>query len=370
MNFNLTQLFKRQNPADNILSSIYNSNNTKINILNYTYACRLHCLLLFMKKNKISITKDKILLICHLFDKYKNIKLIDDKYNFDLEISKIRNKTLINFMMSAIASILFFLIKLQEKTAGITLKDFLSKMKYKKFIIIICILIIGCIFFYKYTYNYMKDEFTCNTQIVSYIKKIKSPDDIYLHLSNFKAINEKCVLYCAMLNKLSLETINKFDNINMYINNITKQDLRDTVLTHFAEKINEAIKQGEKQGEKQTDQLEEKPEEKPVEKQEEKQTDQIEEKQTDQIEEKQIDQLEEKQTDQLEEKQTDQLEEKQTDQLEEKQTDQLEEKQTDQLEEKQGEKQGEQLKEKQEEKQEEILENKKKSNRGRKKKLI
>ena len=244
----LNQMMMNQKPDINtILSKIYNINNTKINIVSNKSSIRLHSLLKFMKKNKINITKDKILLICHLFDNYKNMKMIDDKYNFDTEISKIRNKELLRtFQTTLIAAGTLFINFLGKNSA-----TSLSYIKTKKWLIItLCIIIIGCIFFYKYTYNYMKDEFVHNTSIVRYLKPLKSLDDIYIYIEDIKSVDANCVLYNEMLNKLDIETINKYENVDDYITNRFKRledrpEVREAVLTHFAEKIKEAIVKGE-----------------------------------------------------------------------------------------------------------------------------
>ena len=63
-----------------VLSRIYNLTGTKLNVIKNDDAIRLNCIIKFMKKNNINISKDKILLICHFFDNYKNTKNLDNTF--------------------------------------------------------------------------------------------------------------------------------------------------------------------------------------------------------------------------------------------------------------------------------------------------
>jgi hypothetical protein len=218
-----------------ILGNMYNMNGGKINVLGNASASRLYSLLKFMKKNKLNITKDKILLVCHLFDNYKNIKLLEGDYNFDFEISKIRNKQLLltfqQFISICVLGSVQIGFKFKEFTNTIT-----SFFKNKKWLIIILfIVIISGILFYKYSYNYMKDEYTHNTSITRYIKTLKSMEDIYMYINDIKSVDTSCILYNAMLDKLNIDIISKYDNVDNYIKHrftpidITKLELLNPV---------------------------------------------------------------------------------------------------------------------------------------------
>ena len=144
------------------------------------------------------------------------MKLIEDKYNFVNEIDIVRNKKILDVCMK-IGTILGVTIIESYSTIKNLSEETKNKLKNNKWLIIILIFfVISCIVFYHYTYNYMKDEFTYNNDIIKYINSLDDINMMYLYIPNIKDI-KSITLYKVMLDKLNIDHINKYNSIEEYI---------------------------------------------------------------------------------------------------------------------------------------------------------
>jgi len=229
--------YLNQNPSsDTVLSCVYNNSCQNIKILKNSSAQRVHTLLDFMKKNNIIITKEKILFICHLFDNYRNMKFMEDKYNFVNEIDIVRNKKILDLCMKIGTFLGLTIIESYSSIKNLSEETKEKIKKYKWLIIILIFFVISCIIFYHYTYNYMKDEFTYNNDIIKYINSLDNINRMYLYVPNIKDI-KSITLYRAMLDKLNIEHINKYNSFKEYLSQLNKNKPKTEIVPEAVPEI-------------------------------------------------------------------------------------------------------------------------------------
>ena len=243
------QYFNQKPDPNTVLSCVYNNSCINIKILKNNSAHRLHTLLDFMKKNNIALNKEKILFICNLFDNYRNMKLINDEYNFHNEIDVVRNKKILDMCMKIGMSLGFAIIQSYSSIKNLS-EETKNKLKNNKWLITILIFfVISCIIFYLYTYNYMKDEFVYNNEIIKYINSLSNIDNIYLYITNIKD-TKPVTLYKAMLDKININHINKYNSIEEYLKN-KRELIRQEIMPEEKQEVIQEVMPEEKQEEKQ-----------------------------------------------------------------------------------------------------------------------
>ncbi len=224
------QFIVKQPSIDTILNNVYNNNQEKVSILNGNVSKRYMCILNFLKKNNIEITKDKLLLLCFLLKKKydysgDDIKIVDmDYYTLDKDNSKIQfdiiKKNLFKILL--LSSVIWLDIRGKDL--------FIQKPIYKYlFLILVFGVIIGYIF-YVYTKDYRKEEIKTINILNNKIFGLELINNLQYFVDNIKDANNDSSLFIKMLELINIDVLRKYSNIKEYIekSNINQEQIIET----------------------------------------------------------------------------------------------------------------------------------------------